>query len=57
MRLTVLDAYRVLKANGPGGGNPADVAIVRRVIAGTDAVESGLGNLKVDEAATRRVFL
>jgi uncharacterized protein (DUF362 family) len=36
--LTILDAYRVLLRNGPGGGNPADVALRKTVIAGTDPV-------------------
>jgi uncharacterized protein (DUF362 family) len=36
--LTVMDAYRVLIRNGPGGGNPADVILKRTVIAGTDPV-------------------
>jgi len=36
--LTVIDAYRVLLRNGPGGGNLADVALKKTVIAGTDPV-------------------
>ena len=36
--LTLIDAYRVLLKNGPGGGNPADVAWKKTVIAGTDPV-------------------
>jgi len=36
--LTVMDAYRVLLRNGPGGGNPADVELKRTVIAATDPV-------------------
>src|SRR5664280_1244236 len=36
--LTVIDAFRVLLRNGPGGGNPADVALQRTLIAGTDPV-------------------
>jgi uncharacterized protein (DUF362 family) len=36
--LTLIDAYRVLMRNGPGGGNPADVALQRALIAGTDPV-------------------
>jgi len=36
--LTILDAYRVLVRNGPGGGNPADVTLKKTVIAGTDPV-------------------
>ncbi|MBF0505868.1 MAG: DUF362 domain-containing protein [Nitrospirae bacterium] len=52
--LTVLDATRVLRKNGPTGGNLSDVAIGNTVIAGTDivAVESyGLRflDLKVED--------
>jgi uncharacterized protein (DUF362 family) len=36
--LTVIDAYRVLARNGPGGGNPADVVLAKTVVAGTDPV-------------------
>jgi uncharacterized protein (DUF362 family) len=36
--LTVLDAYRVLLRNGPGGGALADVALKKTVVAGTDPV-------------------
>ena len=36
--LTVIDAFRVLVRNGPGGGNPADVALKKTLIAGTDPV-------------------
>ena len=36
--LTLIDAYRVLLRNGPGGGNPADVALKKTLIAGTDPV-------------------
>jgi len=36
--LTVLDAVRILTANGPHGGNPADVKKLDLVIAGTDQV-------------------
>jgi uncharacterized protein (DUF362 family) len=36
--LTVIDAYRVLMRNGPGGGNLADVALTKTVVAGTDPV-------------------
>ena len=36
--LTVIDAYRVLMRNGPGGGNLADVALAKTVVAGTDPV-------------------
>ena len=37
-RLTVVDAYRILVANGPQGGNPRDVRMPRVVIASTDRV-------------------
>ncbi|HUJ20696.1 MAG TPA: DUF362 domain-containing protein [Bryobacteraceae bacterium] len=36
--LTLIDAYRVLLRNGPGGGNLSDVALQKTVIAGTDPV-------------------
>jgi len=36
--LTLIDAYRVLLRNGPGGGNLGDVALEKTVIAGTDPV-------------------
>jgi uncharacterized protein (DUF362 family) len=36
--LTVLDAYRVLMANGPQGGNLNDVKLVKTVAAGIDPV-------------------
>ena len=36
--LTILDAYRVLLRNGPGGGNLADVLAAKTLIAGTDPV-------------------
>lgn len=36
--LTVIDAYRVLTAHGPSGGNLKDVAVRKTLIAGTDPV-------------------
>jgi uncharacterized protein (DUF362 family) len=36
--LTLLDAFRVLVRNGPGGGNPSDVELKKTLIAGTDPV-------------------
>jgi uncharacterized protein (DUF362 family) len=36
--LTIVDAFRVLLRNGPGGGNLADVALKQTLIAGTDPV-------------------
>ncbi|MGO9260187.1 MAG: DUF362 domain-containing protein [Bryobacteraceae bacterium] len=36
--LTLIDAFRVLLKNGPGGGNPADVDLKKTLIAGTDPV-------------------
>jgi uncharacterized protein (DUF362 family) len=36
--LTMIDAYRVLLRNGPSGGNLADVALKKTLIAGTDPV-------------------
>jgi uncharacterized protein (DUF362 family) len=65
--LTVLDAYRVLLRNGPGGGALADVALKKTVIAGTDPVAidayaaKGFWNLGPDQlpylkmAAARRL--
>ena len=31
--LTIIDAYRILTANGPTGGNPADVKLQKSLIA------------------------
>jgi len=36
--LTLIDAFRVLLRNGPSGGNLADVALKKTLIAGTDPV-------------------
>ncbi len=36
--LTVIDGFRILLRNGPGGGNPADTALEQTVAAGTDPV-------------------
>ena len=36
--LTIMDAYRVLMRNGPTGGDLADVALKKTLIAGTDPV-------------------
>jgi uncharacterized protein (DUF362 family) len=36
--LTVIDAFRVLKAHGPNSGTPRDVELARQVIAGCDPV-------------------
>jgi uncharacterized protein (DUF362 family) len=36
--LTVLDAYRILKAHGPNSGTPEDVELVKHVIVGTDPI-------------------
>ena len=36
--LTVIDGYRVLLRNGPGGGNLEDVALMKTLMAGTDPV-------------------
>jgi len=36
--LTLIDAFRILQRNGPGGGNLADVALKKTLIAGTDPV-------------------
>ncbi len=37
-RLCIVDAIRILTANGPTGGNLADVKVVKTVAAGTDIV-------------------
>jgi uncharacterized protein (DUF362 family) len=37
-RIAILDAVRILKAHGPKGGNPADVALKTTVAAGIDLV-------------------
>ncbi|NQT84382.1 DUF362 domain-containing protein [bacterium] len=36
--LAILDAYRVMIRNGPAGGNPNDVKLVKTIAAGTDLV-------------------
>ena len=36
--LTVVDAFRILKAHGPNSGTPDDVDMTRQVIVGTDPV-------------------
>ena len=36
--LTVIDAFRVLKAHGPNSGTPEDVHLARQVIAGADPI-------------------
>ena len=36
--LTIVDAWRVLMRNGPGGGSLADVAMRKTLVAGTDPV-------------------
>jgi uncharacterized protein (DUF362 family) len=36
--LTILDAFRVLKAHGPNSGTPRDVELARRIVVGTDPV-------------------
>jgi uncharacterized protein (DUF362 family) len=36
--LTVIDAFRVLKAHGPNAGTPEDVQVAGQVIAGTDPI-------------------
>lgn len=37
-RLTIIDATRILTANGPQGGNPRDVKVLNKVIASGDIV-------------------
>jgi uncharacterized protein (DUF362 family) len=36
--LTIIDAFRVLKAHGPNSGTPDDVDMTRQVIVGTDPI-------------------
>lgn len=36
--LCVLDAYRVMVRNGPAGGSPRDVNLVKTIVAGTDLI-------------------
>ncbi|MBI4711786.1 MAG: DUF362 domain-containing protein [Planctomycetes bacterium] len=36
--LTIIDAYRILLRNGPTGGNPKDVMLVKKVLGSTDPV-------------------
>lgn len=36
--LGILDAYRVMVTNGPAGGNPQDVRLVKTIVASTDLV-------------------
>ena len=65
--LTLIDAFRVLLRNGPGGGNPADVALKKTLIAGTDPVAldayaakallgPGLAYAPISEAGQRARF-
>ena len=37
-RICILDAVRILKANGPRGGDPKDVVLKTTIAAGTDIV-------------------
>jgi uncharacterized protein (DUF362 family) len=37
-KLVLLDAYRILKRNGPSGGNLADVEVRKTLVAGIDPV-------------------
>ena len=47
--LTILDAYRVLRRNGPQGGNTADVEMKRLLVASTDPVA-------IDAYASEHIF-
>lgn len=54
IHLTVMDAYRILIANGPTGGRLEDVKLTGKVIAGTDRVAvdayaTGLFGLKPED--------
>ncbi|MDZ7372779.1 MAG: DUF362 domain-containing protein [candidate division KSB1 bacterium] len=37
-KLTLVDGYRILRANGPQGGSPRDVQLLKTVVASTDRV-------------------
>ncbi len=52
--LTIIDAFRVLKAHGPNSGTPQDVVFARQVIAGADpiAVDAYGANLFGEMTAT-----
>lgn len=45
--LTVIDAYRMLMANGPSGGNPDDVRLVRSLIASPCTVSADVLGLEL----------
>jgi len=45
--LTVIDAYRMLMANGPSGGNPDDVRLVRALIASPCTVSADVVGLEL----------
>ncbi len=45
--LTVIDAYRMLMANGPSGGNPDDVRLVRTLIASPCTVSADVLGLEL----------
>jgi len=52
--LTIIDAYRILTANGPAGGNPADVQLTKTLIMSdctvtADYLALELFGLKLDE--------
>jgi uncharacterized protein (DUF362 family) len=38
-KLTIMDAYRALTQNGPGGGSLAGVIMMKTIVAGTDPVQ------------------
>lgn len=38
-KLTIMDAYRALTQNGPGGGSIAGVMLMKTIVAGTDPVQ------------------
>ncbi len=60
IHLTVMDAYRILTANGPTGGRLEDVKFTGQVIAGTDRVSvdaysTGLFGLKPEDIGYIRI--
>ena len=50
--LNVVDAYRILKANGPRGRSEADAVMVKALIASTDIVAVDTASIKLAEQFT-----
>ncbi len=53
--LTVIDAYRVLTANGPSGGSLDDVKLMKTLIAGTDPTLADVYACKLMEVDPRSI--